>query len=238
MKNCIFAVCAVCLLTSKAFAVSGSTVEYNATTNEVVITNCSFGYETTVVTMAGGGSFLIVDHSNADEFELDLTQNIVERIIFRGDEDVDYFDNQTVLPSFAFGGDGDDTLLGGSSADVFYGEGGDDYLAGNQGDDRLYGGTDNDTLIGGSGDDDLYGDQGRDNLYGEAGRDILDSGSDRVEGILDGGTGADDAYEIGPMNATLRPLAGHGTRPRRTGPLYQAFDLGGQRGDRLHMERN
>lgn len=238
MKHFLVAGCAILSLAADATANNGSTVDFNAMTNEVIITNCSFGYETAVVSLAAGGSLLIVEHSNADDLELDLTTNVVERIIFYGDADADYFDNQTLLPTFAFGGDGDDTLLGGFGVDTIYGDDGDDYLDGNAGDDRLYGGNDDDILIGGADADDLYGDRGRDSLYGEAGPDLLDSGSDRFEGVISGGPGADDAYEVGSLNASFRPMAGHGTRTRRSGPLYEEFDLGGQRRDRLHIVTN
>ncbi|GAB5445033.1 MAG: hypothetical protein Fues2KO_53820 [Fuerstiella sp.] len=235
MKHFLVAGCAILSLAADATANSGSTVDFNATTNEVIVTNCSFGYETAVVSLAAGGSLLIVEHSNADDLELDLTSNSVERIIFYGDSDADYFDNQTALPTFAFGGAGDDTLLGGFGIDTMYGETGDDYLSGNSGDDRLYGGDDDDMLIGGPDDDDLFGDQGRDDLFGEAGRDLLDSGSDPSEGSLSGGPGADDAYETGSFTTSFRPVRGGGTRSQRSGPTYEFFDLGGQRGDRLHI---
>lgn len=238
MKHYLLAACATLLLAADVSASNGSTVNFNATTNEVIITNCSFGAETAVVSLAGGGSLLIVQHSNADDLELDLTVNVVERIIFYGDSDADYFDNQTILPTFAFGGDGDDTLLGGFGIDTMYGDAGDDYLSGNSGDDRLFGGDDNDTLVGGADADDLYGDRGRDSLYGEGGPDLLDSGSDRSEGVISGGPGADNAYEVGTFNASFRPMVGHGTRTRRSGPLYEEFDLGGQRRDRLHIVTN
>ena len=57
----------------------------------------------------------------------------VKSIVFNGFGQPDRFDNQTFLPSTAYGGGGDDTLLGGTAVDQFFGGDGNDYLDGRGG---------------------------------------------------------------------------------------------------------
>lgn len=123
----------------------------------------------------------------------------------------DYFNNNTGLRTFAWGMDGDDTLLGswnndkldgGNGRDYLYGYGGNDilyggldynynYLNGGSGHDSLYGGWTGDTLVGESGNDYLYGNHGYDLLYGGDGNDTLHGGDDGYWDYLNGGTGQD-----------------------------------------------
>lgn len=88
----------------------------------------------------------------------------------------DRFDNRTHLPSLAFGGSGNDTLIGGSGADVMYGE---------SGNDKMFGKGGNDSLDAGTGVNGLYGGDGIDVLVGGTGpftsdRFLLDSTPDTV----------------------------------------------------------
>jgi hypothetical protein len=57
------------------------------------------------------------------------------------------------LPSFVFGGRGNDTLLGGPNRNALIGGDGNDTITGNTNRDILFGGLGADTLLGGSGED-------------------------------------------------------------------------------------
>jgi Ca2+-binding RTX toxin-like protein len=109
---------------------------------------------------AGPGGTLTVEESDELGYSGwipdDTTeQPLVDEIFFVGGEQEDLFDNQTDIPSYAFGGDGDDVLLGGSSTDWLRGDDGDDEVRGRAGNDVLEGRYGNNTLIGGDGDDTL-----------------------------------------------------------------------------------
>lgn len=97
------------------------------------------------------------------------------------------------------GGDGDDTLIGGAMADVLDGGAGEDQLQGDDGPDLIFGGADDDSAWGGhggdrihvgAGDDSASGGPGDDAIYGGPGRDDLfgDNGDDRLRG----GPGGDE----------------------------------------------
>ncbi len=88
----------------------------------------------------------------------------VSKIEFDGHQGNDYFRNDTSIPTYALGGQGNDTLIGGS------------------GNDQLFGRKDNDVLIGRGGED---------SLFGEDGNDYLDGGADGIVDHLYGGPGAD-----------------------------------------------
>ena len=125
----------------------------------------------------------------------------VKKIRFHGKNGNDKFVNNTNIRSYAYGGNGNDTLVGGSNRDVLSGGNGHDTLNGKAGDDRLYGGTGNDKLLGQSGNDRLYGKSGNDRLYGGTGNDKLygQAGNDHLDGSkghdqLFGGSGHDKLY--------------------------------------------
>jgi Ca2+-binding RTX toxin-like protein len=67
--------------------------------------------------------------------------------------------------TWAFGGDGSDTLTGGDANDYLSGAADNDWLYGGYGDDALYGGDGDDLLYGGSGNDSLYGEGGSDQIF-------------------------------------------------------------------------
>ncbi len=69
-----------------------------------------------------------------------------------GDDDVKMDDDSTI-PAWLYGGDGDDRLKGGAGNDVLLGGAGADLLAGNDGRDLMIGGTGSDRIIGNAGDD-------------------------------------------------------------------------------------
>jgi Ca2+-binding RTX toxin-like protein len=93
-------------------------------------------------------------------------------------------------PFAIYGGPGNDTLIGSSGLDGIFGEAGDDLLGGRAG---------NDTLLGGFGNDTIRGDGGMDWMFGEVGDDTLIANDGAVDGIVDGGPGADiffaDAFD-------------------------------------------
>jgi Ca2+-binding RTX toxin-like protein len=101
---------------------------------------------------------------------------------FDGKAGNDSFVNNSLSPSIAHGGLGDDFLIGGPLQDILFGDGGIDFIAGKDGDDRLH---------GGSGNDLLYGGKGVDKLYGDSGNDWLDGGYDNKYDLMNGGVGAD-----------------------------------------------
>jgi Ca2+-binding RTX toxin-like protein len=82
------------------------------------------------------------------------------------------------------GGQGDDRIQGGEGDDVLIGGPGNDLLAGGAGNDEFEGGAGNDVLIGGSGDD-LF-------RY-ESGHDELNDSAGRLDRIVAGSIGSNDA---------------------------------------------
>lgn len=77
--------------------------------------------------------------------------------------------------SFAYGGDGADSLFAGPFPDALFGGAGNDTLSGGSGGDDLFGGDGDDTLEGGPGDDRLSGGAGGDAfLVGDGADRILD----------------------------------------------------------------
>lgn len=148
-----------------------------------------------------------------------------------GDDLVDF--SATTVNTYAFGADGDDTLLGGSGNDTLsggagrnrmlgglgndringsagrdfiYGEGGDDRLYGGAGNDFLDGGGNVDRLFGGEGDDYLTGGSGNDKLYGDSGNDTLEGG--KGDDLITGGDGGDILFGNAGAN-TLRGESGN-----------------------------
>ena len=141
-------------------------------------------------------------------------------VAFYGYDGNDYFNNNTGLRTYAWGMNGNDTLLGsynsdqldgGNGSDHLYGYGGNDtlragydysynYMDGGSGNDSLFGGWGGDAMYGNSGNDYLAGSYGNDYLsggtgtdwlYGEQGNDTLNGGDDGVSDYLVGGSGAD-----------------------------------------------
>lgn len=100
--------------------------------------------------------------------------------IASGDGD-DLIRNLSAVKMFAFGEDGNDTLVGGSGNDTLNGWVGDDSLQGGENSDALRGNQGNDTLEGQAGDDHLMPGLGHDILDGGPGLDKLyyDENGDR-----------------------------------------------------------
>ena len=150
--------------------------------------------------------------------------DVTGRVLFAGYGGNDYFLNDTVVPTYANGMDGDDTVAGGSGDDYLTGGNGNDYLYGGYGNDYLedqgtdfgvnvlYGYFGNDTIYGGNGRDYIYGEYGNDSLggldgddymsggygtdymFGYGGNDYMDAGADSSWNYLVGGDGNDTMY--------------------------------------------
>ncbi len=119
----------------------------------------------------------------------------VGEILFIGLGGDDVFDNQSNIPSRAYGNGGDDTLIGGTRNDVLIGGLGSDTIQGRSGDDIIRGGGDRSTLnilSGGGGDDRIFGGAGDNTISAENGNDVVfgSSGDDDVNG----GNGDDQLY--------------------------------------------
>lgn len=125
-------------------------------------------------------------------------------IRFYGYAGKDTFVNNTDLPSFASGGEGDDVLIGGSSYDSLYGDDGDDLTSGRGGGDVLNGGTGDDVVSGGAGRDIMFGGYGNDNMYGSSDSDTMYGGPGRD--YMDGGSGDDYMYGEGDADKMLGSL--------------------------------
>lgn len=166
-------------------------VAFNPSTNILSITGDSSPDSAYVMNYAGNQVQVTGTGISAQYFDASL----ITRIDFLGYGGDDHFENQTSLPSHAFGHAGNDYLSGGSGIDRLVGGQGNDELHGNQGndilrgsehDDLMYGGDGNDDLAGFTGNDYLYGGAGGDWLYGQAGNDFVygEGGNDRVRGNM------------------------------------------------------
>ena len=112
-----------------------------------------------------------------------------------------------VIPVYAFGGDGNDTLTAGSGADYLFGDGGNDKLVGGYGRDYLVGGAGDDELRGDGGSDYLNGGDGNDSIFGGypdlsgPGLIVIDE-NDEIRGgngndVINGELGSDTIYGDG-----------------------------------------
>ena len=220
-------------------------IEFNGDGTDVLIDGSSF-HDTATVKLFQNGTADPVD----DAIQIKVSNNIgfsdtltlqrldpqgnerIHSIIFKGYGGNDKFTNNVDLPSKAYGGSGDDTLIGGANVDKFYGGYGNDALRGNGGDDTLHGDKGSDNVIGGDGDDTIRGGDGNDTLSGGSGEDSLrgDAGDDRMFGgrhndwmsggrgnnVMYGGTGndqvsggnGDDVLWGGQGHDTLRGFRG------------------------------
>lgn len=86
---------------------------------------------------------------------------------------------------YAFGANGNDTLVGNGGNDTLLGDAGRDLLQGGNGGNSLAGGIGNDTLQGGFGADTLAGEGGSDVLNGGQGRDLLYLGFENVRDVVE-----------------------------------------------------
>ena len=113
----------------------------------------------------------------------------ITSILFVGLGGDDFFQNLTSIPSFAFGGSGEDVLIGGSGNDTLVGNSQNDQLSGNGGDDTLIAGIGDDRISGGGGNDRILGVAGTNFLNGNGGDDTIFGGLNRDN--ITGGSGDD-----------------------------------------------
>lgn len=93
----------------------------------------------------------VVENGVAHDF---LRSSIrANQIVYSGLAGDDFFRNDTLINSVAFGMDGNDTLIGGSGSDLLVGGNGNDLLLGRAGNDILDGGAGFDVASGGLGFD-------------------------------------------------------------------------------------
>jgi len=170
----------------------------------------------------------------------------VREIKFFGRNGNDYFQNNTNVPTVAYGGRGYDRIYGGTAADTLNGGSESDFLSGGSGNDRLNGGHGNDAIHGGPGADLLRGDEGNDRLFGYSGDDTVfggngkdrlygGSGDDRLFGddgndLLRGGSGADELFGQNGSDELL----GQGGRDLLKGGSGRDVLRGGSGNDRLY----
>jgi Ca2+-binding RTX toxin-like protein len=126
---------------------------------------------------------------------VDYDPGVVQSISFWGLAGNDRFTNNTSLPCWAGGGDGNDVLIGGTRADVLRGGNGADRLEGRAGDDSLYGEGGSDTHIGGSGSDYLFAKDGT-------------VGNDLVFGDYQDGTGSHRSYDTAVVDGQVYSIGG------------------------------
>ena len=132
-----------------------------------------------------------------------FTTSEVTSILFVGLGGDDFFENQTSIPSLAFGQNGNDTLIGGSGNDRLVGNNDDDIIRGNAGDDFLVAGNGNDFIDAGVGNDRVLGVNGDNRLEGGAGDDRIfgGNGADTISDIsgenIIAGRGGDDSISGG-----------------------------------------
>lgn len=211
-------------------------VEFSQVGDVVNATGRSGCADSVVVTLDNGGTATTADdvykfrHSSGSSFPLtktypaylaDGTTRAINKINFYGHEGDDLFENDTYIPSFAEGGDGNDTLRGGASADTLIGDrkwqcdlatGCHDVIEGGAGNDSVWGIMGNDTILGEEGDDELHGNDGADWMEGGDGDDAIKGGdgNDRMLGeifcifcptpfpygddTMEGGNGSDSVY--------------------------------------------
>ena len=151
-----------------------------------------------------GANLVVSLNSAVGRFSRTVPAAQVSRVVFTGLAGNDTFTNQTVIPSRANGGAGDDVLRGGRGVDQLIGGDGSDQLYGGAGTDSLRGGLGNDELHGGAGNDALHGEKGNDWFDGATGRDTLVGGDgmdlevDTADRFADGdtdGDGYDNDYD-------------------------------------------
>ncbi len=112
-------------------------------------------YNDSVVVQSLGGSWVrLTENGHSRNFNVWGGD-----IVFRGGFGNDFFRNNSLLRSTAYGSYGNDVLIGGGNTDL------------------LVGGPNNDRLIGRDSTDYLYGEYGSDFLNGGNGNDYLDGGA-------------------------------------------------------------
>ena len=130
-----------------------------------------------------------------------LQKGMIDLISFTGSEGDDHFENSSGKDTWAFGGDGDDTIQtswgddlihSGEGDDVISSGAGSDIVTGAEGADTINSGSGNDFVYGHDGDDSIEAGNGDDNIQGGDGDDSIKAGSG--DDSVDGGAGNDTLY--------------------------------------------
>ncbi|HIK32548.1 MAG TPA: calcium-binding protein [Oscillatoriales cyanobacterium M4454_W2019_049] len=125
-----------------------------------------------------------------------------------GNSENDRLDAYTSTAVYAYGGQGNDTVLGANASgdniygevglDTLFGYGGNDNIQGGDGGDRIYGNQGNDSIFGNANSDVIYGGDGADIVWGGQTNDVIygELGNDYIQGEADndaiyGGQGND-----------------------------------------------
>jgi len=135
-----------------------ATVTFLRATGRVIILGTHYGDQVEVSLSPSGYQLGVRAHSEQGALGRAVPPWVfpvaeVKAVEFRGGPGDDLFVNNTPIPSYAAGEEGNDVLIGGSNVDVLYGDAGNDWLIGHDGDDALSGDGHLDTLLGGNGHD-------------------------------------------------------------------------------------
>ena len=182
-------------------SLSGGVITINGTTSN----------DNATVSISGSNVSIVQPGFDTETF----AASSVDSITFIGRAGDDFFENNTSIPSNAFGQAGNDTLIGGSGDDLLAGNVGNDIIRGNSGVDRLIAGNGNDDVEGGDGNDTILGVAGLNTLRGDAGDDMIFGGND-VDMIFGGddndqlsGNGDDDIIRGGNGNDSVNAGPGN-----------------------------
>lgn len=186
-------------------------IEFTVSTGEVLIGGTD---EADIAQVSQAGDTVTITQQGFETRTFSASE--ITLITFVGLDGDDFFENQTAIPSSAFGLGGNDTLIGGSGIDRLFGNGGEDIIRGNAGDDFLVAGNGDDnvdagagndlvigvrginSIEGGTGDDSIFGgleddiitdSSGSNTLVGSTGNDSIRGGSD--DDLIFGGPGTD-----------------------------------------------
>ena len=151
-------------------------IVFNAEIGQVLIGGTNDADHATVIQ---DGDIITVDQRGYSSQQFDIADVAFVHFVGLGGDD--YFENQSSVPSRAYGQDGNDTFIGGSGDDRLLGHGGNDTLEGNGGNDFLLAGSGDDTASGGAGDDRILGTAGANRLDGQDGNDTIFGGRDNDE---------------------------------------------------------
>ena len=160
-----------------------------------------------------------------------LQKGMIDLISFTGSEGDDHFENSTGKDTWAFGGDGDDTIQtswgddlvhSGDGDDVIKSGAGNDIVTGAEGADTINSGSGNDFVYGHDGDDSIEAGNGDDNIQGGDGADRIKAGSG--DDVVDGGAG-NDTLEGGAGNDSLDGGAGTDTASYGSASTTTSFNI-------------
>jgi len=159
-------------------------IVFNAEIGQVLIGGTANADRATVTQL---NDMITVSQEGFGSREFNVSEvNVLHFVGLDGD---DFFENQTSIPSRAYGQGGNDNFIGGNGNDRLIGNDGDDVLVANGGNDFLFAGSGDDRLRGGEGDDRMLGTSGSNWIEGNEGDDTVFGGRDND--VIHGGDGDD-----------------------------------------------